>query len=63
VVLLGMLALSLSQAADQPKNPFAKLDGTWIIVKIEIQGKSLLEKDQKGKLIIKDGKVTSKNVK
>jgi uncharacterized protein (TIGR03067 family) len=59
VVLVGMLAFSLSQAAVQPKNQFAKLDGTWTIVKMEIQGKSLLEKDGKGKLIIKDGKVTS----
>ena len=56
---LGMLAFTLAHADGQEGKNFAELEGTWSIVKMEIQGKSLLEKDEKWKLIIKDGKVTS----
>jgi hypothetical protein len=56
--LLGLLAFSLCHAGDQAKK-FAELEGTWTIVKMEIEGKSLLKKDEKWKFIIKDGKMTS----
>src|SRR5262249_22013641 len=56
---LGMLAFTLAHAVGQEGKNFAELEGTWTIVKMEIQGKSLLEKGEKWKLIVKDGKVTS----
>jgi uncharacterized protein (TIGR03067 family) len=56
VSFVAMLACSLGHAGDQPKDKFAELQGTWIIVKMEIQGKSLMEKDKKWKVVIKDGK-------
>jgi uncharacterized protein (TIGR03067 family) len=59
VLPLGILPFSLYQASGQDEKKFADLEGTWTIVKMEISGKSLLEKDEKWKLIIKDGKVTS----
>jgi uncharacterized protein (TIGR03067 family) len=37
---------------------FAELEGTWTIVKMEIEGKSLLEKDEKWQLVVKDGRLT-----
>jgi uncharacterized protein (TIGR03067 family) len=37
---------------------FAKLEGTWTLVKMELNGESRLEKSDKAKLIIKAGKVT-----
>ena len=43
----------------QDGKKFAELDGTWTIIKMEIEGKSLLNKAEKWQLIIKDGKVTS----
>src|SRR3979411_3245747 len=56
---LAMVAFTGGDAVGQDAKKFAELDGTWTILKIEIDGKSLLEKDEKWKLIIKDGKVTS----
>jgi len=45
---------------DSEKEKFAELDGKWTLVKMEVSGKSLLEKDKpEPKLVIKDGKVTS----
>jgi uncharacterized protein (TIGR03067 family) len=35
----------------------AELEGTWTIVKMEIEGKSLLKDDEKWQLIIKDGRL------
>ena len=57
--LSAMLAFTAGYAGGQDAKKFAELDGTWTIVKMEIEGKSLLEKGEKWKLIIKDGKVTS----
>ena len=62
VSVLGVL-LALTSAQAQPinaamKKELAKLEGTWTIVKMEANGKSLLEKG-KPKLVIKNGKVTS----
>jgi uncharacterized protein (TIGR03067 family) len=57
--LLGLLAFALGPAAGHDEKKFADLDGTWVIVKMEFAGKSLLEKDEKWNLIIKDGKITS----
>jgi uncharacterized protein (TIGR03067 family) len=60
VSLVGLLCSDLGQAGDARKAEFAKLEGTWVIVKMEVNGKSLLEKDKpEPKLIIKDGKITS----
>ena len=57
--LSAMIALNAGHAGGQDRKKFAELDGTWTIIKMEVQGKSLLEKGEKWKLIIKDGKVTS----
>src|SRR5437870_3183577 len=60
VSLLGILGFAQSRADDVVKKELAKLDGTWTLVKMESEGKSILQKDEpKAKLIIKDGKVTS----
>jgi uncharacterized protein (TIGR03067 family) len=59
VLVLALLALPRCQAGDPPKNSFAELEGTWVIDKMEIEGKSLLENDEKWKIVIKDGKVAS----
>jgi uncharacterized protein (TIGR03067 family) len=59
VPLLGLLAFSLYHAGGDAKKKFAELDGIWTVVKMEIEGKSLLKKNEKWKLIIKDGKATS----
>jgi len=57
---LAALACSLCDAGDQPKDKFAELQGTWSIVRIEFQGKSLLEKDKpKPTMVIKDGTLIS----
>jgi uncharacterized protein (TIGR03067 family) len=53
------LPLRPCHASDRPKDKFAELEGTWTIVKIEANGKSLLEKGEKWKLVIKEGKVTA----
>ena len=56
---LAMLGILAGYAVGQDKKKFADLEGTWTIVKMEAAGKSLLEKEEKWKIIIKDGKVTS----
>jgi len=58
VPFVAVLAFGLCQAGDQPKEKFAELEGTWVIVKMEIEGKSLLEKGEKWKIVVKDGKAT-----
>ena len=57
--LLAMSAFTAGHAGGQDGKKFAELDGTWTIIKMEIEGKSLLEKGEKWELVIKDGKVTS----
>lgn len=59
VLTLGILSCSLHQVSGRDEKQFADLEGTWTIVKMEISGKSLLEKDEHWQLIIKDGTVTS----
>jgi uncharacterized protein (TIGR03067 family) len=57
--LLWMLPFGPSHADDPEQKELAKLDGTWTLVKMEIEGKSLLDKEKPWpKLIIKDGKAT-----
>ena len=58
-LLLATLAFTADHAGGQDGKKFAELDGTWTIIKMEIQGKSLLKENEKWKLIIKDGKVRS----
>ena len=53
---VALLAFGLCHAGNQPKDRFADLEGTWTIIKIEIDGKSLLEKGEKWAIVIKDGK-------
>src|SRR5262249_50274655 len=57
--LFGILAFTASPAGGQDEKKCAELDGTWTIIKMEIEGKSLLEKGETWKLLIKDGEVTS----
>jgi uncharacterized protein (TIGR03067 family) len=61
--LLGMLAWAALPAGGQDDKKLAELDGTWKIIKMEIQGRSLLEKDERWRLVIKNGKVTSEGRK
>jgi uncharacterized protein (TIGR03067 family) len=56
VSFVAVLAFGLCHGSDQPKDKFAELEGTWAITKIEIGGKSLLEKGENWKIVIKDGK-------
>jgi uncharacterized protein (TIGR03067 family) len=58
VCVVAVLALGFCRASDQPKDKFAELEGTWILVKMEIDGQSYLEKAEKWKLVIKDGTAT-----
>jgi uncharacterized protein (TIGR03067 family) len=44
--------------AEEPKAKFAEFERTWVIVKMEIDGKSLLKKDEKWEVVVKDGKAT-----
>jgi uncharacterized protein (TIGR03067 family) len=53
-----LVQADVRQAERQKK--LAELEGTWTIAKMEIEGKSLLEKDEKWQLIIKEGRLTSK---
>jgi uncharacterized protein (TIGR03067 family) len=55
---VAVLALGFARAGDQPKDKFAELEGTWILVKMEIDGESYLETGEKWKLVIKDGMAT-----
>jgi uncharacterized protein (TIGR03067 family) len=57
--LAAMLAVSAGNAVGADDNKLAELDGTWTISKMEIEGRSLLEKDERWRLVIKGGKVTS----
>src|SRR5262245_46639899 len=62
VLPLGVLLFMLDPASgrdERAPKKFAELEGTWTIIKMEVSGNSLLEKGEKWKLIIKDGKVTS----
>lgn len=65
LILLFAFTVSAVPAADKPgtetvKLEWKKLEGTWTVSKMEIEGKSLLEKDKpEPKLTIKDGKITS----
>jgi uncharacterized protein (TIGR03067 family) len=56
--VLAVLALGFCRAGDQPKDKFAELEGAWVLVKMEIDGKSYLEQGEKWKLVIKDGTAT-----
>src|SRR5262249_18810316 len=53
--VLAVLTLGFYCAGDQPKDKFAELEGAWILVKMEIDGKSYLEKGENWELVIKDG--------
>jgi uncharacterized protein (TIGR03067 family) len=55
VCFVAMLALGFCRPSDQPKDKFTELEGTWILVKMEIDGQSYLEKGENWKLVIKDG--------
>jgi len=61
VSLMWVLVSSQGRADDNAmKKELAKFEGTWTVVKLEVNGKSLLEKDKpESKLVIKDGKITS----
>ena len=52
--LVALLALTAGHAGGQDGKKLAELDGTWAIIKMEIEGKSLLEKGERWKLLIKD---------
>jgi uncharacterized protein (TIGR03067 family) len=57
VSLLAMLAFSQCHAGGDARKRFAELEGTWTLVKMELGGKSILEKGERWPpLIIKDGK-------
>jgi uncharacterized protein (TIGR03067 family) len=56
-VSLATGAAGQGRADDATKKELARLEGTWVLVKMEIEGRSLLEKDKPWpKLVIKDGK-------
>jgi len=63
--MLFALAAVASLAGDQPgaeavKQEWKRLEGTWTVTKMEVEGKSLLEKDKPvPKFTIKDGKIIS----
>jgi uncharacterized protein (TIGR03067 family) len=60
IIALGaMLVSGRCRAGEGPKDKFAELEGTWAVVKMEVDGKSLLDKGEKWKNVIKDGKITS----
>jgi uncharacterized protein (TIGR03067 family) len=59
ISLAAALAFTAGQAVGEDAKKFEDLDGTWTIAKMEVQGKSLLEKGENWKLTIKAGKVTS----
>lgn len=58
-LLLGVWAFPGGPVGGQEPKRFAELDGTWTIAEMKIEGKSLLGKGEKWKIIIKDGKATS----
>jgi uncharacterized protein (TIGR03067 family) len=61
--LLLVLTACVLLAADKPsdeavKKEWKRLEGTWVLTKMEVNGKSLLEKDKPApRIVIKDGKV------
>jgi uncharacterized protein (TIGR03067 family) len=58
VCVVAGLAFGFCRATDQPKDKFTELEGTWILVKMEIDGQSYLEKGDNLKLVIQDGTAT-----
>jgi uncharacterized protein (TIGR03067 family) len=57
LVSLAAGAVGQGRADDTAKKELARLEGTWVLVKMEIEGRSLLDKDRPWpKLVIKDGK-------
>jgi uncharacterized protein (TIGR03067 family) len=64
-VAMALATAAAGQGKDKPdaeagKQEWRKLEGTWTVTKMEVEGKSLLEKDkQVPKFTIKDGKITS----
>jgi uncharacterized protein (TIGR03067 family) len=64
-VFLIVLTAGLAVGADKPsadavKKEWARLEGTWTLTRLEVDGKSLLKKGERvPKLTIKDGKITS----
>ena len=58
ILSLGTFPINTPQVGDKDEKKFAELEGTWTIVKMEIEGKSLLEKNEKWEVIIKDGRAT-----
>jgi uncharacterized protein (TIGR03067 family) len=59
-MLLCGWSCSQTWADDATKKELGKLEGRWTLVKMEVNGKSLLKKDDPSTaLVIKDGKVTS----
>jgi uncharacterized protein (TIGR03067 family) len=61
VLLLCLAAPGPCRADDDAlKKELARLEGTWVVVKMEVNGRSLLEKGKpEAPLVIKDGKITS----
>jgi uncharacterized protein (TIGR03067 family) len=55
VCVVAVLAFGFCRATAQPKDEFTELEGPWILVKMEIDGKSYLKQGEKWKLVIKDG--------
>jgi hypothetical protein len=45
--LVAALAFTAGHAGGQGTKKFAELEGTWTLTKMEIQGKSLLQKGEK----------------
>jgi uncharacterized protein (TIGR03067 family) len=58
VCVVAVLAFGLCRASDHPKDEFTELEGTWTLVKMEIDGISYLEQGETWKLVIKDGTAT-----
>jgi uncharacterized protein (TIGR03067 family) len=58
VCVVAMLALGFCRPSDEPQDRFTELQGTWILVKMEIDGQSYLEKGENWKLVIQDGTAT-----
>src|SRR5579883_583076 len=57
-LLLWVLALGHPPSKDAAKKELAKLEGTWVVVKMEANGKTLLEKGKPApKMVVKGGKV------
>jgi len=59
VLVLWFFTLPQGDADDARKKELAQLEGTWTLIKAEMNGKSVLEKDDKPKLMVKDGKWTN----